>query len=302
MRDLDRRWIFLAIAVVLIVFLWIRFPLPQKIDPEVREAFDAVEALSPGDRVVLCANYGPSSEPELGPMHLALLYHLFARDVRVIACALWNTGPDMVEAYLEEVLPAFPAGSGGAKGEGRSAKRYGIDYVDLGFMEGREIVMTTMGSSIPEAFPVDRGKTPVEAFPIMEGIGGLGPDPETGERAIALLVELSAGNPGAREWLRQVQRRYDVRMIAGVTSVMAPDLYAFRQSGQLLGFLGGLPGAAQYASLLLERGILTDSSPLYERTTRVFQDMNIQSAIHLLIIAFIVLGNILYFLGRRRGV
>ena len=103
---------------------------------------------------------------------------------------------------------------------------------------------------------------------------------------IALLCNISSGNPGAREWLQQVQKRYHVPMIAGVTAVMAPDLYSFYHSGQIRGFLGGLAGAADYESLL-------------ERPGSAIAGMNVQSVAHLLIVVLIITGNVIYFWQRR---
>ena len=104
---------------------------------------------------------------------------------------------------------------------------------------------------------------------------------------IALLCNLSAGAPGARQWLQQVQTRYGVRMIAGVTAVMAPDLYSFFQSKQMEGFLGGLVGAAEYEYLLDKPGL-------------AMSGMNVQSIAHFLILGFVVVGNFIYFRERRR--
>ena len=69
---------------------------------------------------------------------------------------------------------------------------------------------------------------------------------------------------------------------------MAPDLYPFLQSKQLVGLLGGLAGAAEYETLIEAPGSATAG-------------MEPQSVSHLIIILFIVLGNGVYFTTRRRG-
>jgi len=74
-------------------------------------------------------------------------------------------------------------------------------------------------------------------------------------------------------------------MAAGTTAVIAPDLYPFYQSGQMIGFLGGLRGAADYEKLLKfpdrgERGMLA------------------QSATHIIII-LLVLGANVHMFARR---
>ena len=74
-------------------------------------------------------------------------------------------------------------------------------------------------------------------------------------------------------------------MAAGVTAVMATDLYPYWKSDQLVGVINGMKGAAEYEHLVgvTGWGILGMSS---------------QSIAHLLIILFIIMGNIGYLAGR----
>ena len=65
----DRRWIYLMVALMLGVFMYVPFALPVRVDPEVEAFFDSIEKLKPGDAVVVSSDYGPSSEPEIGFMH-----------------------------------------------------------------------------------------------------------------------------------------------------------------------------------------------------------------------------------------
>ena len=55
------------------------------------------------------------------------------------------------------------------------------------------------------------------------------------------------------------------------------------------GMMGGLAGAAEYETLVQASGTATEG-------------MRPQSVVHLIIIAFIILGNVMYFLyGRQKG-
>jgi hypothetical protein len=60
------------------------------------------------------------------------------------------------------------------------------------------------------------------------------------------------------------------------------------QSGQIQGILGGMPGAAEYESLIGQAGIGTSG-------------MDAQSVAHLVIVGFIIFGNISFFVERRRS-
>jgi tetrahydromethanopterin S-methyltransferase subunit D len=58
-------------------------------------------------------------------------------------------------------------------------------------------------------------------------------------------------------------------------------------SGQLTGLLGGLKGAAEYETLVDRKG-------------RGLKGMDSQSIVHLLLVGFIVLGNVILLYQRRK--
>jgi len=68
---------------------------------------------------------------------------------------------------------------------------------------------------------------------------------------------------------------------------MATSFFPFLNSGQMVGMVAGLKGAAEYEKLI-------------EIPGRAARGMDAQSIAHLVMIGFIVLGNIAYFMGRRR--
>jgi hypothetical protein len=271
MKDLDRRWIFLCMGLLVLVFLRLPVQLDYAPSRQTRGVYEAVEALAPGERVYLAVDYGPASQAELLPMHEAFIYHLLRRGNRVIAASTWDSAPPITDAVFAKVVAELE--------KENIHPQYGVDYINLGFKTGQDVAIAKIGSSIPEAFPLDYRMKPVRDLPIMKGVENF--------EQIALLCSISAGSPGARQWLQQVQTRYRVRMVAGVTAVMSPDLYSFFQSRQLVGFLGGLVGAAEYEYLL-------------KRPALAMGGMNVQSIAHLLILAFVVWGNIVYFHERRR--
>jgi hypothetical protein len=106
---------------------------------------------------------------------------------------------------------------------------------------------------------------------------------------------MSAGYPGILEWIAQVGGRYDVPIVCGTTAVQTPDIFAFYPR-QVRGFLGAATGATQYLQLVDE--VTTDES-----VTAVKEEnqkrMQVQSWGHVLIIGLIVLGNVIYFRGRK---
>jgi hypothetical protein len=101
------------------------------------------------------------------------------------------------------------------------------------------------------------------------------------------VLDISGGNI-TDAWIAYANGRYQVPLALGVTGVMASDYYPFLQSGQVFGLLGGMKGAAEYEVLTKRAGSASEG-------------MKIQTVAHSLIILLILLGNIGYFLARRKG-
>ncbi|MFH1866272.1 MAG: hypothetical protein ABIK85_10345 [Candidatus Eisenbacteria bacterium] len=267
-RSIDRRIIFTLIFVAVVWPLVQPMRLPINVSPPVQTLYDAVEAIPPGSIVMLGADYSPDTMPELQPMVDTFLRHAFSRDLRVVVACLWPASPPLVERVMGPLAEEY-------------GKVYGVDYVNLGYMAGGIVTLLGMGSSIPNTFPSDYGGTPVGQIPLMQEVQNFDD--------IAFVMEVSAGTPGTREWVQQVQGRYRVALGSGTTAVGAPNFYPYVQSGQLTGLLGGLKGAAEYETLIGYPGDAT-------------KGMDAQSIVHALVVVFILLGNVVYLLSlRRRG-
>ncbi|HYQ89829.1 MAG TPA: hypothetical protein VEU09_09425 [Candidatus Binatia bacterium] len=259
LRRLDRRWIFLAIGLLVVVPLLAGFHIaPVLPGSRAKGFYDAIEKLPPGSTVVLAGDYDPGTIAENYPMHLAAARQLMARNIKIIAVELYPGGPPLADRVFRIAGAEYH-------------KQERIDYVNLGYKSGNEAVMSQMGSSIPVTFPADRSGVPVTRIPVMKGIENFG--------QIALLVSISAGYPGTKEWVQQVVSRYHVPMIAGVTAVSAPEYYPYLQAGQLQGLLGGMAGGAEYEVLVKHEGLAT-------------RGMDAQSLAHVFIAFMILLGNL----------
>lgn len=275
-EKLDRRWIFLLIFLSMAFPLFVRVDLPIRVTSESQGYFDAIDALEAGDVVYFAADYDPGAAPELAPMLRSSLDHLFSKDIKVVGATLWPPGPPLLERGLIE------------QGEQAHGKVYGTDFVNLGFKEGKENVMVQLGKSFRAVFPNDYYGTPVDQVPLLAAKKADGSWEIDNFQDVKLIVNISAGYPGTKEWVQQVRSRYDVPIVAGCTAVSAPEYYPYVQSGQLSGLLGGLAGAAEYERLRNNPGWATTG-------------MSAQSLGHFTIVVLILLGNIVYFINRRRA-
>lgn len=267
LESLDRRWIFLAIGLAVAFPIFIRFGLQPHVSPPVQAFYDTIEQLPPHSRVLCSFDFDPGAKAELLPMCVAVLRHIIEKGHKPVIFTLWSLAPSMVEEQCNEICRR------------EYGLTYGVDYVYLGFKEGREAVMVSMGRSMRDAFPTDFYGTPIEELPIMSDVENYS--------SFALLVNISSGYPGTKEYVQYVEARFDIPLISGASAVSVPEYAAYYQSGQLEGLLTGMTGAAEYEKLI-------------HRPALGHIAMDGQTVGHLVIIAFIVFGNLVYLLNRRR--
>ena len=267
--NLDRRIIFIFVAIGVILPALTTFPLPIKPTPNVRAVYDTIEEVAAKNGTVLISfDYGPGSMPEIQPMTLAVLRHCFSKKVKVVGMCLWPQAVGLVQQALDTTSKEFGA-------------QYGTDYVFLGFKTGATSLVINMGRDFHATFPQDLQGNNTTDLAVTQNISGL--------KDFDYVVCLAAGNTPDGIWIPYAQERYKFKFGIGCTAVMAPDQFPYLQSGQMNGLIGGLAGAAEYEKLINTAGTATDG-------------MRPQSVVHLIIILFILLGNTLYFLyDRKKG-
>lgn len=273
LTKIPRRIIFLTIALAVAIPLIIPIGIPVNVMPQSQKLFNAIDRLTSDSKPILIScDFDPQSLPELYPMLLGVMRQCFSRNVPVILMALWPQGTGMVEMALEELAAEFP-------------KENGVDYAFLGYKFGVAAVLLGMGENISGVFPVDYYGTALDSLQIMR--------PVRNYRDISLIITLSTGDPGWRQWLLYAQSRYGARLGVGVTAVSAADVYPYVETGQVTGLLAGMKGASEYETLVQRKGYATG-------VFRASQGMDAQSLGHLLIMVFIILGNVGYFYTRRK--
>jgi hypothetical protein len=295
----DRRWIFLIVLLSVAIPIIHPIGLPVTITDSTQKSFDYIEALKPGDVVWLSFDYGPSSAPENDPMAEGFLRHCFLKKVRVVVTALYPLGGlGLANQSLAKVTREFsgpglstprsdglPPTAAGAPG----GLTYGVDYINLGYKDGATAVMRRLGDDIAGPFPTDVNGRPLSEFPIMRGLKSI--------RDVKLVFTAATGLIG-EYWITQVHSQIGTPVIIGPTAVSAPKYYAFINSGQLVGMLGGMKGAEEYEYLLMAK---YPELAVYYKSTKGFtatKGMDGQTVLHGFILLFIVLGNIAFFQER----
>ena len=265
LASLDRRVIYALVLVVVIApLIWKSSP-PIEISPEVQMAYNSLDKVPANGIVMFSIDYDGASEAELQPMMLAMLRHCFSRNVRVIMTAQWPLGMPLGQMALDSAAVEYH-------------KEYGKDYINIGYRPGGNALMVGLGKSgFRQYFLRDFRGTMIDSFPFMRTVHNYG--------QIDRLVGLEAGASGDA-WVQYAGAQFGLRIILGVTGVMATSMYPYLDAKQIDGLVGGLRGAAEYETLI-------------HHPHRGVWGMNSQSYVHLLIIVLVILGNITFYFERR---
>lgn len=274
---LDRRWIFLAMLLAVALPIYAQRTFPEKPTKEVLDVFNYVENLDEGSNVLFSLDYAPSTEGELGPMTKALIRHCAVKRHKMYFMTLYPEGQPLLESNIRDVIEReFPA------------LEYGEDYVNLGYNPGQEVAIIVMGTDFKKMFPTDNDKRPLDSIPMTEDLTSL--------KQMDLVVTISTGYPGIKEWVQYAQGPYRVKVASGATAVQAPQAYPYIPN-QLLGVLAAIKGAAEY-----EAALAAKYPQFRAREYQVaIRRMAPQFWAHLLIIGLIVLGNGIYVAERLKA-
>ena len=261
---MPRQLIFVLIALSVAIPLVIKLGLPNDVTREVRQVYDEIDQLDSGSVVMISFDHEASSLPEVKPMAVAILRHCFSKDLRVIGLALLAEGTAIGDGILREVAKEYD-------------KEYGKDYLFLGFRPQYQAAILGMGEDIKRVFPQDYKNISLEQISMMKDIKNY--------QDVSLIISVADGDMPAY-WVDYAVSRYHKKVTTAVTAVMATSFYPFLASGQIVGLLGGLKGAAEYEILI-------------ERPGMGQRGMDAQSVSHLVIILLVLLGNAGYFLRRK---
>ncbi|MCP4632279.1 MAG: hypothetical protein GY855_05080 [candidate division Zixibacteria bacterium] len=274
--NIDRRVIYIFISLAVIIPLIFKISFTEKASPIVQRIFDKVESLPEGSRVMLSYDYSPSTAPEIQPMADALTRHILHKNLQLFNGALWGTGHNLVTETIDRIIVSeFPD------------KIYGKDYMSLGYKAGNEGLIAVILLDMKQMYTTDARGTDIDSIPMMQPVKNL--------RSFDLILSLGGGKPGIKEWILFAGDPGQIPIAGGATAVSAPSLYPYYPD-QLVGLMGGMKGGAEYESALLKR------YPKFKSFSHPGIDlMGPQAIAHLVIIIFVIIGNITYFIGRRRG-
>ena len=263
--SLDRRA--LHVLLFLSVALPLLFPLGLTggVSKSTQQFHTLIESLQPGDVILVSFDCEAASWAEIGPIARVVLDHALKRDLKIVGTSFLSEGTALGYRLLSELATAH-------------GKTYGEDWAYLGFRPQYVAAMLGLGESITQEYPKDYLDQPTASLPMFAGVQSY--------RQIKLVISI-ADDSMPQYWIEYARGRHGVPIATGLSAVMLTSFTPYLDSGQLSGMLSGLKGAAEYEQLLGTPGTGT-------------RGMDAQSSAHLAIVLLVVLGNIIYFRGRRK--
>jgi hypothetical protein len=287
--QLDRRLIYLLVSLSVLIPLLNPnlLQLPTKTTKNTQIVFDSLNDLKENDKVLLSFEYGASTKPEIHPMSIAILNHLFSKGIKVYIVSLWPEGVMMAADAINEIVDS-----------NLFKVEYGIDYINLGYKQGGPVVIRGIATNIGSVFTQDVHLTLLDEIPMMNNIKDV--------RDFDFVFDLSAGFPGNAEWVQYACDEYKIPLSSGCTSIMVTDAIPYVESGQLKGIIAGMPGAAEYENLVYDYLNNLEYNKFMNKNVdikpgKATSRMSAQSITHLLMVLFIIFGNISYYLTRKKN-
>lgn len=272
MARIDRRIVFLLIAIVVTIPLLV--PVSFKVIPSeetLRFARAIDKAIQSPKPIMVEIVFGTQTMAEMEPIAMAVMHRLFHERKKAVFLTLEPTSAALIRRYLATM-------------EQKYGLTYGEDYVFLGFASAYTVAIYSMGTSIEKYFHADDRGTPLSEIPLMKGVESLAD--------VSAVLDI-ASNSNPQHWINYAVTPFGIDFLMACTAVQAAEYFPYIQTGQVKGLIAGGRAGAEYESILLDQGVMTEPGD-------AIRGLGSQSLALLTIVGLIVLGNLGYFASRRQ--
>jgi hypothetical protein len=228
--------------------------------------YNTVDTLPEGSVILFDIGYGSGGFPSLGPGNIAAFHQMFEKGHKIVIMATALEGSMMYPLIMESVRP-----------EQRYGAVYGEDYVFLGYIAGEQTAMAGVLGDLKALVSNDYQGTSIDSLSMMDNVNGADD--------IALVAYVTTAGGTAEGWVYQAYSQYSMDVIGGCLSMMTTSIKPYYDSGQLLGIMDGIKGAADLEFLTGNPGDAIVSSDILSFTQT-------------LVLIFIVIGNVSFFMTR----
>jgi hypothetical protein len=263
LNNLDVRILYVLMVIAATFPLLKPLGLPLPISAQVKASYNAIEAnIKPNDLVFIGVDFGPTQEAELWPQLLAVGRHVASKGARILLMNMIEGGFRYEERFQEVLIKEFNM-------------KYGENLLALPFSAGREAAFQSVVADLKGLYKVDLHGKPLTSFPLWNQIKGASD--------FKMYVQIADAPDW---WLRPMSQVKGLLLWNGTVASGASTMAPLYQSGQMVGFIIGMTGGAEYEVLIKQPGPAAAA-------------MDAQSMGHALIILFVILGNIGYHMAKR---
>ncbi len=267
LQNLNHRWYYIALLVVISLPIIKPWGLPIKTGVESQAFHNVVESLSDGDIMFLVIGYRTDSLVEMDPQLKVVFRRAMEKGVKVIAWAAVDEGAMVAQAVMKPIAEEL-------------GSVYGVDWINIGYKPISDALLQKFVDDFLQAAAYSElGGASLDSFEITKNFQSV--------KQADLIVVLSNVTPSpGQSVLKMVSLPHGIPLIFGTASLTVPGEMPYYASGGYRGMLCGLRGAAEYESLAGYPG-------------SAILGMDAQSAAHFLVITLIILGNLGHFLSKK---
>jgi hypothetical protein len=273
LQQVDRRFLYALLILVVGLPFFLNFQIPVTPSPSTEKMYTLIESLPEGSFVLFGVDWGAGTRGESRAQTYALMRHVMRKKLRFAIMAIGEPqSPKLVGDIARELQAEYNRQNTDYQYE------EGVNWVNFGYKVDPDNFLKAWVKDIPSTIKMDvRGKE-IATMPVLKGVKTA--------KDIKLLIDVAPS--GAYEsYIKFVQGPYSLDMGLACTSVMGPEAYNRLDAGQIKGLVVGLLGSVEYEALIKKPDSATRAS-------------NSSSAAHILIITFIILGNVAMVLERRQ--
>jgi hypothetical protein len=230
----------LAIVMFVSVFLGGTFLrgfviFPELFPAEVVQFYDLINALPVEKPILLAVDFEAAFSGELRWSSQTIIEHIMRRNLKIV---LISTNPVGSAIVLDQIRKS-----------GQTVNSYPVDQnvIDLGYLPGGSVAIQSLNGSFKNVLPMTAGLQPINTVSILDNVSTL--------KDFGAIILLTEKTETSRNWIEQIQPGLlDTPFIMVTSAQAAPLIRPYYQSGQIDGFVSGLPGSLAYEQMLQTAG------------------------------------------------
>jgi hypothetical protein len=299
--------IYLLLIIFTSVPLFFSIPVPgQPVDASA-DAFKALMNLKEGDEVLLASDWTGSTRGESMAHMKSILRILMRKRAKV---AIWSTADPQAPRVAQDVMTEIAKEH--VEVDKQPAYKRWDNWVIAGFYPNSDVAINAVAKDIRNAFSTRKETNPegklksIFESPVMKNIKTVGD--------FDLIIDVTASKTS--DFHVQFLSAKKVPLLFAVTGVMVPETQVFYNSGQCVGFLGGLKGVFDLEQMM-ENGLnikgadgkvltgnskITDEIPGFKGMSNKGSGTKYYPTLHfalLLMIVLIIIGNVEMFKAKK---